>query len=100
MFVPVPFLYALSRNFFTKSKRFSAVKHMAISHLKCGQGYFIRSSSNSVVFRWIFFWGGEGASGYQYPIQPEGQGYLPLPIDLLKTCPAWLVLSAAGLPPT
>jgi hypothetical protein len=35
-----------------------------------------------------------------HPNQPEGQGYLPLPIDLLKTCPAWLVLSAAGLPPT
>jgi len=26
-----------------------------VSNIKCGGGYFVRSSSNSIVFPWIFF---------------------------------------------
>jgi hypothetical protein len=32
------------------------LKHMVNSHLKCGHGYFIRSSSSSVISPWLFLY--------------------------------------------
>jgi hypothetical protein len=78
MFGSVPSLYALSRNFeeiktgflcqacgdqsspvwsWLLQSQFIQLCSLVISHLQCGHGYFNRSSSNSVVFPWLFFCG-------------------------------------------